>query len=347
MRASESRSGRGRAVVFEEPGQVEVRSVDPPMIAPGEVVVRVAWAGICGSDLDLRDGHRPAPYARYPIVPGHEWSGVVEAVGDGVDRSWLDQPVVGENIRPCARCAPCGLGAVLDCETGYDETGFTIDGAWADLVVVPAALLHRLPAGADLRSAAGIEPAACAAEAIRRAELAEGERVAIVGGGTIGLLCAQLVRRSASELVVVDPDATKVVLARQCGVDRVIGPEAVGGEFEGRFDLVIEAAGVIGTAALSVTLARRGGRVVLLGIPPAADSVNTLALVAKRLELVTVFGGVAAGVVRRGRRVRRGAPRSRATRHPRARSRRHCRGPRPRRRPPGRRRQGAAATMIG
>lgn len=279
-----------RAVVLTEPGRLEVRQAIPPTPGPGDAVIHVAWAGICGSDVDLRDGRRPAPFARYPIVPGHEWSGVVEAIGSDVDRSWLDQPVVGENIRPCKHCAPCGRGDVLDCETGYDETGFTIDGAWADLLVVPAALLHRLPAGADLRSAAGIEPAACAAEALRRADLVDGERVALVGGGTIGLLCAQLAHRSSLQLTVVDPIASKADLAHRCGAERFVGPEAAEEDLDGHFDTVIEAAGAVGTAALATRLARRGGRVVLCGIPPASATVSTQTIVAKRLAISSVFG---------------------------------------------------------
>ena len=161
-----------RAVIIDRPGRLAVRAVEPPTAQPGEVVVRVAWAGVCGSDVDLFDGHRPGRYARYPIVPGHEWSGVVEAVGDGVDPALLGRPAVGENIRPCTRCAPCHRGDTQACETRYEETGFTIDGAWADVLTVPAALLHPLRDGADLRAAAVIEPAACAAATVRHLDLA-------------------------------------------------------------------------------------------------------------------------------------------------------------------------------
>jgi 2-desacetyl-2-hydroxyethyl bacteriochlorophyllide A dehydrogenase len=279
-----------RAVVLDGPGRLAVRDVAAPSAGPGEAVVRVEWAGICGSDVDLRDGRRPPPFARYPIVPGHEWSGVVEAVGPGADTGLLNRRVVGENIRSCGRCDPCRRGDTPACETGYEETGFTLDGAWADRLVVPASLLHPLPAAADLRSAAGIEPAACAAAALRRTELVAGQRVAVVGGGTIGLLCAQLARPQASDLVVVDPDAAKTELARRCGADRLVAPELAGRELNARFDVVVEAAGVAGSASLAIELARRGGRVVICGIPPADDTITTLAVVAKRLTISTVFG---------------------------------------------------------
>ncbi len=279
-----------RAVVVEEPGEIEVRMVSLAAPGPGEVVVRVAWAGICGSDVDLRDGTRPKPFVRYPIIPGHEWSGIVEMVGDGVNRSLIGQPVVGENIRPCSRCAPCGSGDTPRCESGYEETGFTINGAWAEQVIVPAFLLHVLRSSADLHSAAGIEPGACAAEALRRAELASAPRVAIVGGGTIGLLCAQLARESADELVVIDQEPSKRDIAERCGAIGFIGPHAAAEEFDGHFDLVIEAAGAPGTASLAMQLARRGGQVIICGTPPADDTISTLVVVAKHLEITSVFG---------------------------------------------------------
>ena len=113
-------SGRPRSLR----GEIAVRDRATPVAGPGEVLVRVAWAGICGSDVDLLRGRRPAPFARYPIVPGHEWSGTVEAIGARRRRGvcW-PRLVVGENIRPCGTCDPCRRGDVPSCEAGYEETG--------------------------------------------------------------------------------------------------------------------------------------------------------------------------------------------------------------------------------
>ena len=183
-----------RTVVLEAPGSLRVEPRDVPVPGDDDVVVRVEWAGICGSDVDLFTGQRPTGFVRYPVVPGHEWAGDAVAVGAGVDPALVGHGVVAEGIRPCERCGPCRAGNAPQCGTGYDETGFTRDGAWADHLVVPAALVHRLPPGADLRAAAGIEPAACAAAAAERADVIAGQRVVVVGGGTIGLLTAQLLR---------------------------------------------------------------------------------------------------------------------------------------------------------
>jgi 2-desacetyl-2-hydroxyethyl bacteriochlorophyllide A dehydrogenase len=277
-----------RAVVLEAPR--DLRVVTRPDAAPahGEVVVEVAACGICGSDVDLLEGTRPDGYVRYPLVPGHEWAGVVVDAAPDVDRALLHRLVVAENIRRCGRCAPCAHGDAPRCETRYDETGFTRDGAWAEHLVVPAAYLHVLPADADLRAAAVIEPAACAADAVARAAPEPGARLAVVGGGTIGLLATQLLRaREPAELVIVEPRTERHDMAARAGASRTV---AYADELDATFDVVVEAAGARGTAATAIELARRGGRVVLAGIPAVGDVVATQALVTRAVEVRTVFG---------------------------------------------------------
>lgn len=277
-----------RAVVIEAPGRLRIRPGGPSAPGPGEVLVRVAWAGICGSDVDLLAGNRPEGFVRYPVVPGHEWSGTVAEAGPGVDPALVGRGVVAESIRPCGRCEACHRGNAPVCETRYDETGFTRDGAWADHLVVPAAVVHRLPDGADLRSAAGIEPAACAASAVERVRPVPGDRVAVVGGGTIGLLATQLLRAaSPAALVVVEPMRSRWELAERCGATAVVAGAAAG---LGSFDVVVEAAGATGTAQSALDLARRGARVALAGIPPRSDVVVTQDVVSKQLQVDAVFG---------------------------------------------------------
>ena len=279
-----------RAVRIEAPHRLAVAPVDVPSPGPGEVLVRVAWAGICGSDVELLEGRRPAPYARYPVVPGHEWSGTVEALGAGADPELAGRAVVAEGFRSCEVCAACRRGQPTICEAEYHETGFTCDGAWADYLTVPARLLHVLPDGADLRSAAGIEPAACVAEACLKAAVQPGERVAVVGGGNLGLLATQLLTAaSPAELVVVHPTLARYELAATCGATGLITPAQAAGLTD-RFDVVIEAAGAGGTAAMALQLARRGGRVVLIGIPAQDDAISAQHLVTNQLTVTSVFG---------------------------------------------------------
>lgn len=279
-----------RAVRIDAPHRIGVAPVSPPEPGPGEALVRVAWAGICGSDVELLEGRRPAPYARYPVVPGHEWSGVVAALGEGADPDLVGRAVVGEGFRACQVCAACRRGQPTLCDAEYNETGFTCDGGWADYLTIPARLLHVLPGGADLRSAAGIEPAACVAEACLKGAVKPGERVAVVGGGNLGLLATQLLRAAGpAEVVVVHPAMARAELAATCGATDLVTPARALRMAE-RFDVVIEAAGAEGTAALAVQLARRGGRVVLIGIPAPTDSISTQQLVTKQVTVASVFG---------------------------------------------------------
>lgn len=284
-------TGLARAVLIPEPGRVEVVPVRVPDPGPGEALVRVAWAGICGSDRDVLEGTRPAPLVRYPVIPGHEWSGTVQAVGSGIDEALVGRPVVGEGFRSCRVCRACRLGENTLCEAAYEETGFTQPGAWSDHLTLPAHLLHVLPEDADLRAAALLEPAACVAGACQKARVEPGARVAVVGAGTLGLLAVQLMKAAgAARVVVVDPKRERESLALRCGATSLVRPDAAL-RLEEPFDVVVEAAGAPGTARMATQLVRPGGRVALTGIPvDSADSIDVQHLVTRRVELHTVFG---------------------------------------------------------
>lgn len=277
-----------RAVVIEAPRRLDVVATPPRSPDAGEALVKVAWAGICGSDREVLAGHRPAAFVRYPLVPGHEWSGTVVEAGSAEDAALVGRKVVGEGFRACTRCAACRRGETNLCSAGYRETGFTEPGAWADYLTLPARLLHVLPDDADLRAAAVLEPAACVASACLRAAVVPGERVAVVGGGTLGLLAVQLVAAvSPAELTVVHTRAARAPLALACGATSLVTRDQVGSLEP--FDAVIETAGVPGTAQTAISLARRGGRVVLTGIP-AADSMSVTDVVLGELTVHSVFG---------------------------------------------------------
>ncbi|GAB3580820.1 alcohol dehydrogenase catalytic domain-containing protein [Amycolatopsis endophytica] len=278
----------GRAVVIEGPGKLSVARAEPEDPGHGEVVVRIAWSGICGSDRELLAGTRPEGFVRYPVVPGHEWSGTVVELGPGADPELLGKPVVGEGFRNCGRCAPCRRGDTTLCVAEYDETGFTQPGAWADELRIPARLLHVLPDGADLRAAALIEPAACMAAATLQAAVVPGERVAVIGGGTLGLLATQLLAASGpAELLVVDPRASRAALASRCGATGFCTPGAA----PGGFDVVVEAAGAPGTGRQAIRMARRGGRVVLTGLAGReTEPIAPADLVTAAVTVYTVFG---------------------------------------------------------
>ncbi|MFK4594070.1 zinc-dependent alcohol dehydrogenase [Streptomyces pristinaespiralis] len=283
-----------RAVVLDGPGRFRLAGHTPLLPGPGEAQVRVAAVGICGSDREVFQGNRPEGYVRYPVTPGHEWSGTVAAVGDGVPGSLVGRKVVGEGFRNCQVCDRCHAGETTLCGAGYEETGFTQAGAMAATLTLPARLLHPLPDDADLTAAALLEPAACVAAAALKADVRPGERVAVVGTGTLGMLAAQLLAAcSPAALLMVGTRPDRAALARAFGateyrtVDELPLPDGV--------DVVVEAAGSASAARTSAGLLRRGGRLVLTGIPAAgAAGLDPTDLVVRQLEVQTVFGATPA-----------------------------------------------------
>ncbi|SED47180.1 zinc-binding dehydrogenase [Streptomyces sp. KS_5] len=277
------------AVVIEAPGEHRLTEHTPRAPEAGEALVRVHAVGICGSDREVYQGNRPEGYVRYPLTPGHEWSGTVQAVGAGVPSGLVGRKVVGEGFRNCQVCDRCHAGEATLCGAGYEETGFTQPGAMAGTLTLPARLLHVLPDDCDLTAAALLEPAACIAAAALKANALPGERVAVVGTGTLGMFAVQFLRAgSPGELLVVGTRRDREALSRQYGAT---GFRTKDQELPDDFDVVIETAGSADAAQVSAGLLRRGGRLVLTGIPaPGAQGLDPTDLVVRQLEVHTVFG---------------------------------------------------------
>ena len=259
-----------RALVVEQPGAISL--VDRPDLAPGpqEVVVRPAFCGLCGTDVELRDGAVDPSFVRYPLTLGHEWSGVVEHVGAGVSGIAPGDRCVAECIIPCGSCDRCLTGATNVCET-YAELGFTHEGGASDQVLVPARLVHVLPPHVSLLDAALIEPVSVVVRGLQKLAPATGERVLVIGDGTIALLAAHLAALSSpSEIVMLGRRPEQAELATVAGVTSFTTDATVAHGF----DLVIEAAGAVEATTLALRAARRGGRVLLLGLPPTGLAVE-------------------------------------------------------------------------
>ncbi|MDT3726060.1 alcohol dehydrogenase catalytic domain-containing protein [Streptomyces sp. DSM 41972] len=277
------------AVVVEAPGSHRLVPHEPREPGPGEALVRVHAVGICGSDREVYQGNRPEGYVRYPLTPGHEWSGTVVAVGAGAPAALVGRKVVGEGFRNCQVCDRCHAGETTLCTAGYEETGFTEPGAMAPTLTLPARLLHPLPDDADLTAAALLEPAACIAAAALKARAVPGERVAVVGTGTLGMFAVQfLAAASPAELLVVGTRDDREALSRRFGATAFRTKDQ---SLPDDLDVVIETAGSADAARTAAGLPRRGGRLVLTGIPaPGADGLDPTDLVVRQLEVHTVFG---------------------------------------------------------
>lgn len=257
-----------RALVVTGPGRYGLAELAEPEPGPGEVLVAPTCVGICGSDVELLSGLRPDDYVRYPIVPGHEWAGVVVSCGHGVTGLSPGTPLVAEGVRSCGVCRRCAEGRVNLCAGPYAETGFTHPGALAQRLVVPAALVHPLPKGRPLDVAALIEPAACVATGLMEVGMPPaGARLAVVGDGPLGLLAVALLDLSRpSRLALIGNRPQRAAYGKTLGATDIWVPDEASPQLEGSFDLVVEATNSPEGAALALRLARRAGTVLLLGI---------------------------------------------------------------------------------
>jgi 2-desacetyl-2-hydroxyethyl bacteriochlorophyllide A dehydrogenase len=276
-----------RGLVVDRPGELGLQELPELAPGPGEVVLRPAYCGVCGTDLELLAGEVDPAFVRYPLVLGHEWSGVVEAVGKRVADLEPGMRCVAEGIIPCGNCAQCRAGATNVCAI-YDEGGFTRPGGAADQVLVPAQVVHRLADDVTLADAALTEPTSVVLTGLGKLQLRPGVRVLVVGDGTIALLAVLLVSLwTPAELVVAGRREQQAALAVELGASSFTT-----GEPDGAFDIVIEAAGDVGAVAAAVRATRRGGQVLTLGIPATSSTLQLPGdlLVNNDLTLAASFG---------------------------------------------------------
>ncbi len=263
-----------RAFRVERPGQVGLIDLPRPSPGPGEVLVRVEAVGICGSDLELVRGTRDAAFCRFPVVPGHEWAGVVAESSPAHPHLPAGTRVVVEGHHYCGACGACRAGRTHLCER-YDEYGFTRDGGYREFVAARADLCHPLRR-VSTEVAALTEPAACALHAVERSDVTSTDRVAVIGAGPIGLLAAACAAsRNPQRLVVADVRDETLAVARLLGATETVCAAADGlaaaviDAVGGGADVVIEAAGHPRAQAAAADVLARGGRLTVLGIAGA------------------------------------------------------------------------------
>lgn len=250
-------------------GRFEVLEVPDPVAGLGEVIIRVAAAGVCGTDRHLLLGEFTG---RPPVILGHEFSGTVEAVGDGVtSHAFGDRVACDPNIA-CGACPPCRMGRINLCEN-LVAIGVHRDGGFAELCAFPAHRALKLPNGLSLRDAALSEPLACCLHALDIGAPKPGERVTILGGGVIGLLCLQLARLAGADVLMVTRSPQRRRIAEEFGALSVATPEEAASVFARGADLVLECAGVGDTVRQAPSLAARGGRVVIVGVLARGETV--------------------------------------------------------------------------
>jgi L-iditol 2-dehydrogenase len=265
----ENRGERMQAVRLQAVGRVEAVKVPVPSPGPGEVLVRVLAAGICGTDRHLFKGEFPcAP----PVTLGHEFSGEVVATGDGVELPTGTRIACDPNIA-CGTCDQCLRGRVNLCARNI-AIGIHRDGGFAEFATLPA---HRALEVGDLDPlhAAFAEPLACTLHGVDIGAPVPGDRVIVLGGGVIGLLAVQLARNAGAEVLLVTRNAGKRALALRLGATATAATEAEAlALLPGGADLILECAGVTETVEMAPRLTRTGGRIVVLGVLPKGEKVR-------------------------------------------------------------------------
>jgi len=263
--ASPARAGplSGMALTVASPGQVRLEAREPVTAQAGQLLVEPDLVGLCGTDLEIIAGVIDPAYVRYPVALGHEWTGIVAAGSELAGRR-----VVVEGIIGCGHCAQCAVGETNLCDT-YDEIGFTRDGAAAGQIAVPAHLVHVVADSVQAEDAVLTEPAAVVYRALGRVGVTPGCRALVIGDGTIALLTVMLLRLwSPAEIAMLGRRGEQADLAAAAGAGSFSVTDVSSG-----YDLVVEAAGTAAAVETALAKVRRGGTVLLLGLPPHGHAV--------------------------------------------------------------------------
>ncbi len=260
-----------RQAVMTEPGKIEFGEVQEPKAGAGEILLRIKRIGICGSDIHVYHGKHP--FTPYPVVQGHEYSGVVEAVGKGVEDV---KPGTLATARPqlvCGKCGPCRRGDYNVCEE-LRVQGFQAPGCAQDLFVVPKERFVPMPESLTAEQGALVEPASVGAHSTARASDVSGKNAVVLGAGTIGNMVAQFVRcRGAKNILITDISDYRLEIAQKCGIENTsnAGKESLADAVkrifgEEGFQVAFEAAGVETTLSAAIENIEKGGEIVVLGV---------------------------------------------------------------------------------
>lgn len=293
-----------RAIVYPRPNSFEVREMRRPSPAEGQVLVKVMASTLCGTDLKILSGEFPG--VKFPHIPGHEWSGEVLEVGEGVDELKPGDRVGAEPHVGCGRCRNCLRGLYNLClnygnvAKGHAHIGFTVPGGMAQYCAVSVKALHLLPPHLTYDEGAFTETVGVALYALERAGVGPGDGVLVIGPGAIGLAAVQIAKaKGAGKVVLAGTRKERLAIGRKLGADVVLDVSetsdpvsAVRAAFGEGPDVAVELAGSEAAARLAINSVQRGGRVVLGGStsPGRTLSVDLSTITRGHLD---VYGSVA------------------------------------------------------
>lgn len=265
-----------RAVVLRKPGEFSCEDIPRPVIGPGEILVKMEKAAICGTDMRILDGTK-TKNVHYPSVIGHEFAGTIEEIAPDVSGYRLGQRVAICPIMPCGRCRNCLNGRENICMTKH-AIGYETNGGFEEYVAIPAHAVRNgnvlpLPDNISFEEGALIEPLSCVVNGEKRNNISVNDLVVIIGGGAIGLMHLQTAKAMGAGCVVVsEPNAARRAVALELGADYVVDPvsedleELVRGLSGGiGADIVVLAFGSAPLVNTAIRLCRKGGTVNLFG----------------------------------------------------------------------------------
>lgn len=254
-----------------QPGHIEFREAEAPVAGPGEILLRIKKIGVCGSDIHVWHGQHP--YTPFPVIQGHEFSAVVEAVGEGVTKVRPGMKATAAPQQVCGKCNPCKRGDYHICDS-LKVRGFQAPGCAQDLFVTTEERIVTFPDSLTFEQGALIEPAAVSAHATRRVPSLVGKNVLVTGAGTIGNLVAQAAKcRGAKKVLITDLSEFRLQKALDAGIDGICNVrneklsekcKAFFGD-EG-FDVAFEAVGHEGSLDDAIQNIQKGGDIVVLGV---------------------------------------------------------------------------------
>ena len=273
-----------KATVFTDRESIKFMDADVPSIGPDEVLVKSKAVGICHSDIELLEGRYILPFS-YPIIPGHEWAGEVTEVGSDVTGFSADDRVVGECVVTAG---------------GKDHFGFTISGAMAEYFIVKAEWLHKFPDSMSWTMGALVEPFSVAYNATFVARVDPADRVAVLGGGPIGLMAALAAKGRGAKVALFEPQEFRRQKALELGIEYVLDPESPADQKKAAqltdgdmFDVVLESAGHPKAMANAIELAGHSARLVFVGINVGGTAQAPMGLIqAKSLEVKGIIGSM-------------------------------------------------------
>ena len=280
--------------VMTQPGQIVYREVPDPIAQPGQVLIRMMRLGICGSDIHVYHGEHP--FTSYPVTQGHEVSGVIQALGQGVEQFRVGQKVIVQPQVVCGKCHPCRHGKYNLCEE-LKVMGFQTTGMASELFAVDAEKVLALPEEMSFDEGAMMEPLAVAVHAVRRFGSVEGMDVAVLGAGPIGNLVAQTAKAlGARRVLITDVSDYRLELAKNCGIDAAVntrhqdfGDAMVSCFGPDKADVIYDCAANDITMGQAIRYARKGSTIILVGVYAGMAHVDLAVLNDHELDLNTTM----------------------------------------------------------